>query len=699
MEPDKTKLNNLQYNKKQLNQNDTIFNFQSLNKNFPKNPEFNDFSLNDIKNISENSHLNSIKYLEQSIRKESSFELDSYNILNNENSFSRKISFESFGLNPAPNQNFTQLKKTNSLENRKLLKKNLDNIPLPIFDCIYCSNEKVAFSHFSKEILNEKYYYSTSIYDIQLLNKVINNFPLIDKFNSNCKMCDLIIKHTDYIKKYYIISEIKDFYNSEIFLNKCKIKYFNLKISKKYMTSNNKPKKTKLFFKKGKIKKAYSLTKSFNNNIAVNLESPKILHNNISIQTNMNSSTNNSTSIFNTNNLFEFKENNIILDNIVENIEKNSDSDENDNNDIMKIIKMDFSRKTIRNNIEWDEDFYDIWNPKIIPIIDNDIKNNHHLHLKLNCYFGEKIKKKNTLSYSNNNLYDTGKNKNYLKNNFNRKIKRNRYDIYNNNSVDKNNLSFPNKCSFYSLKKDKNLFKIKLQNSIFINFNKFNNNDNNPDKLLNAKKLKSTLYFKQKKHSHSKNKTPNKVYKDANNLKSSDNNRSKDITLKNRKKMQSKKKNIELNIFKSELNNSINKTIKNTKIKKQISINLKVKNELEPNKIKLNSTLKPIDAKKININFLTKKIINNANNPITKKQNNKENNVKNFKTTKSIKQTKTIFKTYYTKNIFDCNKNSSIPKKKNRILIKSIIKKVTLSPKNNNDSKFKIKNLEIFLQN
>ena len=39
----------------------------------------------------------------------------------------------------------------------KLTKEDLNNIPLPIFSCIYCSNEKISFNHFSQEILSNKY--------------------------------------------------------------------------------------------------------------------------------------------------------------------------------------------------------------------------------------------------------------------------------------------------------------------------------------------------------------------------------------------------------------------------------------------------------------------------------------------------------------------------------------------------------------
>ena len=64
--------------------------------------------------------------------------------------------------------------------NKKRNKDELNLTPLPIFSCIYCSNDKVAFSHLSREILSEKYLFQTSNYDIQELEKIIND-SLIEK--------------------------------------------------------------------------------------------------------------------------------------------------------------------------------------------------------------------------------------------------------------------------------------------------------------------------------------------------------------------------------------------------------------------------------------------------------------------------------------------------------------------------------------
>ena len=50
-------------------------------------------------------------------------------------------------------------------------KDDLDNTPLPIFACLYCTNEKIVFNNFINEILSDKYLLLTSNYDINDLNK------------------------------------------------------------------------------------------------------------------------------------------------------------------------------------------------------------------------------------------------------------------------------------------------------------------------------------------------------------------------------------------------------------------------------------------------------------------------------------------------------------------------------------------------
>ena len=42
----------------------------------------------------------------------------------------------------------------------KITKNDLNTIPLPIFDCIYCANEKIVFNHLINEKFSLKYLYN-----------------------------------------------------------------------------------------------------------------------------------------------------------------------------------------------------------------------------------------------------------------------------------------------------------------------------------------------------------------------------------------------------------------------------------------------------------------------------------------------------------------------------------------------------------
>ena len=59
-----------------------------------------------------------------------------------------------------------------NIKTKKIItKEDLNNTPLPIFECLYCTNQKIVFQHFINEILSNKYLLQTSIYDINDLDK------------------------------------------------------------------------------------------------------------------------------------------------------------------------------------------------------------------------------------------------------------------------------------------------------------------------------------------------------------------------------------------------------------------------------------------------------------------------------------------------------------------------------------------------
>ena len=164
---------------------------------------------------------------------ELSLQLSNYSLKDKiENSFAN-LTLSDIGLNEKKDEinsilSNSKLEDLNNINNiitkkrQKLKKEELNNIPIPIFSCIYCSNEKVSFNHMINKILEQKYFLLTSLYDIKIINKLI----------LNPKIPDLIKKDFEYIKEYF---KYKD---SQILLNK------NMKSKKEIMNYNIKNKIT-----------------------------------------------------------------------------------------------------------------------------------------------------------------------------------------------------------------------------------------------------------------------------------------------------------------------------------------------------------------------------------------------------------------------------------------------------------------------
>ena len=125
----------------------------------------------------------------------------------------------------------------------KITKSDLNTIPLPIFDCIYCANEKVVFNHLINEEMSLNYLYNANKKDIYLINYLIENNLLsienkkISDKNININklksLNNLILNNSEYFSKYYNINESQNYlkqkrkrdnYNININIKKNKIK-------------------------------------------------------------------------------------------------------------------------------------------------------------------------------------------------------------------------------------------------------------------------------------------------------------------------------------------------------------------------------------------------------------------------------------------------------------------------------------------
>ena len=358
---------------------------------------------------------------------------------------------------------------------RKLTKEEMDNIPLPVFSCIYCSNMVVAFKHLSQEIVTNKYLFQTSIYDLKDINKLIIYQPLIDKDKKNEKLLNIIIKSTEYIYYNYTKENIKNFFSSKNYLDICNNELIN---NKKYLTQKIEDsivKKKKDFYFKG-IKNIpknsinnrclFNSTNSLINNY--NALSGFVENNNNNINNNYNINKNNNTNNSNLSLNFNsislnnnelgnglYKDNNNLLVSIVEHIENNNEGQNEleDKEEFIDLLELDEQKKISKENLIWDDNYFDIWNPTFSDVDsnnDNIINNNNDF---INEDIGENYFK---CEVNDNNL----NNKNIFINRKRRYIK---------NVTRKNMKNFNNEGkSDYKLKV--NLLKPKTSNNSF-NFN------------------------------------------------------------------------------------------------------------------------------------------------------------------------------------------------------------------------------------
>jgi hypothetical protein len=148
------------------------------------------------------------------------------------------------------------------LNKKKISKGDLNTIPLPIFECIFCANEKLSFNHLINDEFSLKYLYNIEKKDISLINflqdndlllpienekdNIVQNF--INKNNINLKRLQKIVKmileNTEYVSKYYTINESHNLLKQKRRReeNKKVIKYNNNKLDfekKKYGKEKN----------------------------------------------------------------------------------------------------------------------------------------------------------------------------------------------------------------------------------------------------------------------------------------------------------------------------------------------------------------------------------------------------------------------------------------------------------------------------
>ena len=367
---------------------------------------------------------------------------------------------------------------------KKLSKEDLYNIPLPIFSCIYCSNEKIVYNHLINENLSKKYYLQTSIYDIKLLDKIIiSNINLShDKITS--LLSEVILNNTEFLIHYYNIKELNDVLYSNIInkfskANAVSIKnYFLQKIkfgilkkrNKKFM--GNKYNSNQFFtYKQEKILKPINNnTKNLiiNKNIKSKIIETNLTKNNVflSLSDNRNHNVNQ----------YSIRSNKKIIQN-----KECGNLEERKFLDIFLDEKINLPK--IKNKIIFDDKIYDIWNPNITFLNEenDEIKNKNPFYniddnpntKKLNAI---KLKKKLLKLNFNINQYKKEKSEknNYNNSHISNKKLKEEINFFTNNDVNKNNLFnfIKNKT-----RRDINILPLLFKNDYSTgNSNNYNNN-------------------------------------------------------------------------------------------------------------------------------------------------------------------------------------------------------------------------------
>ena len=347
------------------------------------------------------------------------------NSLNDDNNIDLNLSLDCSLIKPKDNmidikqnvnENNNNIRSVKTMPIKKLKKEDLDNIPLPIFSCIYCSNEYVSFKHLSQEIISNKYLLQTSIWDIKQLDYLISFQPKIDKADNTNKLLNIIINNSENLKCIFMKDKIKDIFKSNTYMMQCiKNEYIIKKVLIQRFEDSLIRRKKDFYFRgvKGinKISKnsinnkcLFNSTNSWLNNYSgltgfiANSQGQTqplpIMEKNNNTANGVNGS--NSSICLNNNEigLVGKGKNRHYMENIIENNDDRNLEGENTIEEKAQILNFfcedDLKRKITKNDIEWEENYYIIYDP----IIDDNILEENLFKEKYDISFNNKPKNK-----------------------------------------------------------------------------------------------------------------------------------------------------------------------------------------------------------------------------------------------------------------------------------------------------------------
>ena len=632
-----------------------------------------------IKNIFENSI--SISEIEN---KEKEQVNEYFSIVNDEGGIEKNIdNLNNSSINLDNNITHQLNKKINKSNiKKKLTKEDLNDIPLPIFACIYCSNDYISFKHLSNERLSSKYYNLTSIYDMKTLDELIRYHHIIDTFDKKPSLLNLIIKNTEYIKKFYEKSDVINFFNSNKFqkfysCNKREIKKHliyrleNCIIRKKNKDLTNRIVNTNKFANKNFSYYKYNGNNSnhlFNDNcynINGNIKNSNT-YGTTCPGTGYNCSSNNIISFSinnydnnNNNNNCNIGVNNInMMENILEKIERNGESESGDegSEEFLNIFgsESQLHRKINKNKISFEEKYFNIWNPDFTQInqnLDDDKKG-----LEKSNMNDLEVNKNGNLKDFKNSLSSDEKNKN-KENNLNKENKIHKIINNKENNQMKNSFNYSltsnlkNNEIIVPRNENKILREINLKkNRKFQTLNKNNIFSKNIDDIIPKEQFKNNNIFHLKSfiiHKDLKNQSNHYNKQLLNFL----NNQNKNILNKNSLFSERKK-----DIYKSPKNENF--AIKNKNITINVNQNRTFKNLIFLIKYpRSTSNLNNQRLQKLNINVNSPKFYNRSFISFKKNINDNSRN-SNLKIKKTLDEKKNNHYVLY--DSFDKNQNIKI---------------------------------------
>ena len=609
------------------------------------------------------------------------------NSLNENNNMDLNLSLECSLIKPKDNmmnikqninENNNNIRSVKTMPIKKLKKEDLDNIPLPIFSCIYCSNDQVSFNHLSNEIISNKYLLQTSIWDMNQLNYLISSQPKIDKGDNTIKLFNIIINNTEYLKCSYMNDKIKDFFKSNIYMVEClKNEYIIKKVLIQRFEDSFIRRKKDFYFRgiKGinKISKnsinyqcLFNSTNSWINNYSGltgfiahsqgQTHPLPIVDKNNNTVNGVNGS--NSSICLNNNEigLVGKGKNRHYMENIKENNDDKNLEGENTIEEKAQILNFicedDLKRKITKNDIEWEENYYDIYNP----IIDDDILDQNTCKEKNEIIIKNKPKNKNFYQTFNINKNSDKSKPFYINSESNIKCYKNSINLLINNSKSLGSTNNSSNIMFKNSSRDKDVKSF----SSFLNGNQIINIQNNSTLNSSSKyntniknKLVSLSSINQEKKLTKCNRTP-----------SFTKTRIIDLSTKTEKRLNSNngRSCIDLkNIHKKLLFNYT------ANIKKEVidnNITLKIKNVIHNNRRNILNENKNLNNLNQNLNQIQSSNSNNDNINIGN-TGNESNNKFNLLLTKTIVNNDNLYnKTLFNKTTNGFNKGKSIDSKK-----------------------------------